>query len=67
MEEQTTQSNPEHHFERRRFQLARDFYGFLSVRKRWWLLPIVLMTLFVGILIVFGHSSAVSPFVYALF
>ena len=44
-----------------------EFWNFLRVRKKWWLLPIVLMLLFVSVLIIFGQSSAVSPFVYALF
>ncbi|MBI2564743.1 hypothetical protein HYV79_02015 [Candidatus Woesearchaeota archaeon] len=51
----------------RRFYLLRDLWDFMKVRKKWWLLPIVLTLLFVGVLIVFGQSSAVSPFIYALF
>ncbi len=54
-------------FTQRRFYLVRDLWDFLRVRKKWWLLPIIIMTLLVGILIMFGESSAVSPFVYALF
>ena len=44
-----------------------ELWDFLKVRKKWWLLPIIIMLLLVGILIIFGQSSAVSPFVYALF
>ncbi|MBL7147627.1 MAG: hypothetical protein ISS82_02270 [Nanoarchaeota archaeon] len=47
--------------------LLGELWDFLKVRKKWWLLPIIIMLLLVGILIVFGQSSAVSPFVYALF
>lgn len=47
--------------------LFREFWDFLRVRKAWWLAPIIIMLLFVGVLIVFGQSSAVSPFIYALF
>jgi hypothetical protein len=39
----------------------------MRVRKKWWLLPIIIMLILVGILIIFGQSSAVSPFVYALY
>ncbi len=35
--------------------------------KKWWLLPIIIMLILVGILVVFGQSSALSPFIYALF
>ncbi|MDP7324488.1 MAG: DUF5989 family protein, partial [Candidatus Woesearchaeota archaeon] len=38
-----------------------------KVRKKWWLLPILVMILLVGILIIAGQSSALSPFIYALF
>lgn len=67
MEETAQPTSEQPAFERRRFYLLRDFWDFLKVRKKWWLLPIVIMTLLVGILIVFGQSTAVSPFVYALF
>ena len=44
-----------------------EFWEFLRVRKRYWLLPVVLVLLFLGALIVFTESSAVAPFIYALF
>lgn len=47
--------------------ILAEFWDFLKVRKKWWLLPIILMLVFVSVLIIFGQSSAVSPFVYALF
>ncbi|MEK6857176.1 MAG: DUF5989 family protein [Nanoarchaeota archaeon] len=47
--------------------LLMDLWDFMRERKKWWLLPIVIMLLFVGMLIVFAQSSAVSPFIYALF
>ena len=47
--------------------LFNDLWGFMKENKKWWLLPIVIMLLLVGFLIMFGQSSALSPFVYALF
>jgi hypothetical protein len=47
--------------------LLAELWDFLKVRKAWWLAPIIIMLILVGILIIFGQSSAVSPFVYALF
>jgi hypothetical protein len=44
-----------------------EFWEFLRIRKRYWLLPIVLVLLLFGALIVFTESSAVAPFIYALF
>ncbi len=43
-----------------------EVWSFLRVRKKWWLLPIVVMLALVGLLIVFGQSSSLSPFIYAL-
>ena len=44
-----------------------EFWEFLKIRKRYWLLPIVLMLVLFSALIVFTESSAVAPFIYALF
>ena len=47
--------------------LIGEFWEFLKVRKRFWLLPIVVMLSLLGMLIVFTEGSAVAPFIYALF
>jgi hypothetical protein len=44
-----------------------EFGEFLIVRKRYWLFPIVIVLGLLGALIVFTESSAVAPFIYALF
>lgn len=44
-----------------------EFWEFLKVRKRYWLLPIVIVLLLLSVLIVFTESSAIAPFIYALF
>jgi hypothetical protein len=45
----------------------KDFWGFLKVRKKYWLLPIILTLLLFGGLIVLTSGSAVAPFIYTLF
>ena len=47
--------------------LIGEFWEFLKMRKRYWLLPIVIMLFLLGTLIVFTEGSAVAPFIYALF
>ena len=47
--------------------LLGELWDFLRVRKKWWLLPTIIMLILVGILIIFGQSSSLSPFIYALF
>lgn len=44
-----------------------EFYEFLKFRKKYWLFPIVAILLLFGALIVFTQTSAVAPFIYALF
>jgi len=47
--------------------MLKEIWAFLWERKFWWLTPIVIMLLLVTLLIIFGQSGAVSPFVYTLF
>ena len=44
-----------------------DLWGFFRVRKKYWLLPVVLTLLVLGILIVMTSGSAIAPFIYTLF
>jgi hypothetical protein len=46
--------------------LAREFLEFLGQNKKWWMLPILLVMLLLGLLI-FLSSTAVAPFIYTLF
>lgn len=46
--------------------LFREIWDYLKVRKKWWLLPIIILIVLAGALIIFGQSSALSPFIYAL-
>ncbi len=45
----------------------KEFIGFLLVRKKYWLLPIILVLVLLGGLIVLSQGSAVAPFIYAIF
>ena len=45
----------------------RDLWGFMKVRKKFWLAPIFIVLLLLGALIVFSQGSAVAPFIYTLF
>lgn len=47
--------------------LMVQFWVFLRERKKFWLMPIILMLLLLGALIIFGQSSALAPFIYTLF
>tara|TARA_R110000868_G_scaffold237486_4_gene492045 strand:+ start:8714 stop:8866 length:153 start_codon:yes stop_codon:yes gene_type:complete len=44
-----------------------DLWGFLKVRKKFWLAPIILAMLVLGALIVLSQNAAVAPFIYTIF
>ncbi len=48
-------------------ELLRDLWGFMRVRKKFWLAPIIVVMLLMGALIVLAQGSAVAPFIYTLF
>ena len=47
--------------------IVREFWQFLWVNKVWWLAPIFIVFLLLGVFIVLSQSSAVVPFIYTLF
>ena len=47
--------------------LVVELWAFLRVRKKYWLLPIIIMMLLLGALMVLAQNSAVAPFIYTLF
>lgn len=50
-----------------RFGIAGELLAFLWHRKMWWMIPIVFVLLALALLIGFGTSSGVGPFIYTLF
>ncbi len=48
-------------------ELFKDLWGFMRVRKKFWLAPIIIVMLLLGGLIVLAQGSAVAPFIYTLF
>ena len=46
---------------------VQEFWAFLKARKKFWLLPIVIMMVIFGGLIVLTKGSAIAPFIYTLF
>jgi hypothetical protein len=48
-------------------EFLKDLWGFLKERKKFWLIPLIVILLFMGILIVLSSGSAIAPFIYTLF
>jgi hypothetical protein len=47
--------------------LVSELWGFMKERKKWWLLPVIVVMLVVGSLLVFAQGSALAPFIYTIF
>ena len=45
----------------------KDLWGFLRVRKKFWMLPIIVFLLLFGALVVLTSGTAIAPFIYAIF
>ena len=48
-------------------EFIKEFWEFLKVRKKYWLLPIIIVLVLFGGLIVFTQGTAVAPFIYTIF
>ena len=49
------------------FELLQDLWLFARKRKKFWMLPLVLVLVLLGGLLVFSQGSVVAPFIYTLF
>jgi hypothetical protein len=47
--------------------IVGELWEFMKVRKKWWLLPIIVVLMIVGLLLVFAQGSALAPFIYTIF
>ena len=45
----------------------KEFFEFIKYRKKYWLIPIIVVLALFGILIVLSQGSAVAPFIYTIF
>ena len=48
-------------------EFLTDLWAFMRQRKAYWIAPIIIVALILGVLIVFAQGSAVAPFIYTLF
>ena len=48
-------------------EFLKEFFTFMMVRKKYWLLPIIFALLAVSIFVVVTEGTAVAPFIYAIF
>lgn len=52
---------------RRRFGIAGELLAFFWNNKRWWLVPVIVVLLAMGVILVLAQSAVIAPFIYTLF
>ncbi|GBD92149.1 hypothetical protein BMS3Abin04_02883 [bacterium BMS3Abin04] len=50
-----------------KISILSELWDFLKIRKKWWLLPIIIFLVLLGGLIILTQGSALAPFIYAIF
>lgn len=50
-----------------KLSILSELWEFLKVRKKWWLMPIIIFLVLLGTLIILTQGSALAPFIYAIF
>lgn len=48
-------------------EAIKDLWKFMMARKKWWLGPVIVVLLILGLALVFGGGSALAPYIYSLF
>lgn len=48
-------------------EFLKELWFFIRERKKWWLLPVLVILFLLGIFILVGGSSAIAPFIYSIF
>ena len=47
--------------------LVSELFAYMGARKKWWLLPIIMILVLVGGILVLAQGSAIAPFIYTVF
>lgn len=50
-----------------KLSIFAELWRFLKYRKKWWLLPIIVLIALLGLILVFAQGSALAPFIYTVF
>ena len=49
-----------------KLSIFADLWQFMRVRKKWWMMPILIVIILFGLLLIFAQNSVLAPFIYTL-
>jgi hypothetical protein len=50
-----------------KLQILKEVFEFLLEKKKYWVIPIIIILVLIGVLVVLSEGSAIAPFIYTLF
>lgn len=50
-----------------KLSIFNELWQFMRVRKKWWLLPMILLIVILGVILIFAQGSPLAPFIYTIF
>ena len=50
-----------------KLSIFTELWHFMRMRKKWWLLPIILIIVLLGLILIFAQTSPLAPFIYTVF
>lgn len=50
-----------------KLSIIKELWGFMKREKKWWIGPIIIFLILLGMILVFAEGSALAPFIYTLF
>jgi hypothetical protein len=50
-----------------KLSIFTELWHFMRIRKKWWLLPIIMIIVLLGLILIFAQTSPLAPFIYTVF
>jgi len=50
-----------------KFAIFNEIWQFMRIRKKWWMLPMILIITLLGLILIFAQGSPLAPFIYTIF
>jgi Family of unknown function (DUF5989) len=50
-----------------KLEIIQEYFKFLGEQKKWWMIPVVVVVMLLGLLVLFAQGSPLAPFIYTIF